>query len=663
MSSPILAKGQNISLPDEVTELDVIVSWVDPERDLDASALLVNSSGHVRSDADFVFYNQPESEDATVRYRGSSSTDEGKQERVSIHLDSLAAEVDKVVIAGSSDDVPLGEFGKLSMQVRDQTGSVLGEFLTADASSERALVFGEVYRRNGAWKLRAVGQGWETGLGGLAQDFGVDVDDSEPETSENDVVVVEVADSHVQAVDTTGEIVDVSVVDVEPPKRGVRTKKPIAKKVTPPRFTLAGGEAWQTARLFSVSGVGSGEEQEKRATSALIATMQAVRPFARAICAHAGAPSGPFEGYLEVQFAKGEGKVIPDGVFRVSRAGQVWTALLEVKTGTGKLQKEQLENYLDVAKRHRYETVLSLSNDIPASAGELPVQVNKTKLNKVALRHISWSEVIHEARMLLSHGDLADSLQVWILSEFVRYLTHPKSGATEFVDMGRHWVAVRDSVTAGTLRASDVKALSVANTWASLSRHLALRMTADLGVPVKHHLPRKFSGDPQARNEYIVEQLVVSGCLSATLRIPDAAGDVTVEADMRTNKIQCSTAVDAPTDGTALRRASWLLKQLKNAPADILVEAVFADASEISCENLATVRADAKSLTAGRSSELQYFTLTSPTKMGSKRSGSAAGFIGSVTDGLDAFYRDVVQPLKPWVPSAPGTSPVDTVVD
>lgn len=84
MSSPILVKGQNISLPDDVTELDVIVSWVDPERDLDASALLVNSSGHVRSDADFVFYNQPESADATVRYRGSSSTDEGKQERVSI---------------------------------------------------------------------------------------------------------------------------------------------------------------------------------------------------------------------------------------------------------------------------------------------------------------------------------------------------------------------------------------------------------------------------------------------------------------------------------------------------------------------------------------------------------------------------------------------------
>lgn len=652
MSSPILTKGQNVPLPTETTELDVIVSWVDPERDLDASALLVDATGRVRSDADFVFYNQPESAEASVRYLGSSSTDEGKQERISIHLASVPADVVKIVVAGSSGEQPLGEFGKLAFQVRDQSGSVLGEFATADASSERALVFGEVYRRDGAWKLRAVGQGWETGLAGLAQDFGVEVDDSESDAAD-DVVVVEVVDATAQAVAPDGEVVDVAIVDVDRPKRGVRTKKPVVKKVALPQFTLAGGEGWNTARLFSVSGVGSGEEQERRATSALIATMQAVRPFARAICSRAGAPAGPFEGYLEVPFVKGEGKVIPDGVFRVSRAGHIWTALLEVKTGTGKLQKEQLENYLDVARRHKYEVVLSLSNDIPASAGELPVQVTKTKLTKVGLRHISWSEVIHEARMVLSHGELADPLQVWILSEFIRYLTHPKSGASEFVDMGRHWVAVRDAVTAGTVRNSDTKALAVANTWASLSRHLALRMTAELGATVKHHLPRRVANDPQARNDYLVDRLVTAGCLSATLRIPDAAGDLTIDADLRTNKIHCTTNVEAPNEGTALRRTNWLLRQLKNAPADILVEAVFSDASEVSCENLATVRADAKSLTAGRVSTLERFTLTSSTKMGSKRSGSAAGFIASVTDGLDSFYRDVLQPLKPWVPSAP----------
>ncbi|SNT10333.1 TerD family protein [Rhodococcoides kyotonense] len=653
MSSPILTKGQNIPLPAETTELDVIVSWVDPERDLDASALLVDSTGRVRSDSDFVFYNQPESSEASVRYLGSSSTDEGKQERISVHLGSVPADVVKIVVAGSAGESSLGEFGKLAFQVRDQSGSVLGEFATADASSERALVFGEIYRRDGSWKLRAVGQGWEAGLAGLAKDFGVDVDDTEANESDDDVVVVQVPDAHARAVTTAGEPVDVAIVDVDRPKRGVRTKKPVARKAVAPQFTLAGGDGWNTARLFSVYGVGSGEEQEKRATSALMATMQAVRPFARAICSRAGAPAGPFEGYLEVPFTKGDGKVIPDGVIRVSRAGHIWTALLEVKTGTGKLQREQLENYLDVARRHKYEAVLSLSNDIPASVGELPIQVNKNLLKKVGLRHISWSEVIHEARMVLSHGELADPLQVWILSEFVRYLTHPKSGAAEFVDMGRHWVAVRDSVTAGTLRSRDVKAVAVANTWASLSRHLALRMTAELGVPVKHHLPRKLASDPQARNEYLVDQLASAGCLSATLRIPDAAGDLTVDADLRTNKIQCTTSIGAPEEGTALRRTNWLLRQLKNAPADILVEAVFSDVGEVSCENLATVRADAKSLTGGRVSTLQRFTLTSSTRMGSKRSGSAAGFIASVTDGLDGFYRDVLQPLKPWVPSAP----------
>jgi hypothetical protein len=92
--------------------------------------------------------------------------------------------------------------------------------------------------------------------------------------------------------------------------------------------------------------------------------------------------------------------------------------------------------------------VISLSNDIPASAGELPVEVDRRKLAKVALRHLSWAEVAHEARMLLSHGQIEENLQDWILREFLRYLDHPRSGASEFVDMGRNWVPVREAVTA-----------------------------------------------------------------------------------------------------------------------------------------------------------------------------------------------------------------------
>src|SRR5690606_38581762 len=140
----------------------------------------------------------------------------------------------------------------------------------------------------------------------------------------------------------------------------------------------------------SVIGVGAGEEQERRATAALISTMQSVRPFARAICARLGAPAGLFEGFVEVPYERGESKVIPDAVLRVARGGRVWTALLEVKTGNGKLDRTQLENYLDVARRKKYDVVVGLSNDVPASAGELPVEVDRRKLTKVALRHLSW---------------------------------------------------------------------------------------------------------------------------------------------------------------------------------------------------------------------------------------------------------------------------------
>ncbi|MFH5228327.1 TerD family protein [Antrihabitans spumae] len=653
MPSSMLAKGQNVVLPDDVSSLDVLITWADADLDLDASALLLGADDRVRGDADFVFYNQTESADASVRYLGKSTTEEGQQERLSIDLAAIPDDVTKVVIAGSSGERALGECGKLALQVQDGTGAVLGEFLTADATSERAFVFGEIYRRSGAWKLRAVGQGWASGLAGLAQDYGVDVDDADSADVAKEVVVAQVMAGHTQVTDADGADVEVGLVKVERPKRGVRTKKPVPKKVAVPELTLAGGEGWTPARLFSISGVGTGEEQEKRATSSLLATMQAVRPFARAICARAGAPAGPFEGYLEVPFVKGEGKVIPDGVFRVARAGHTWTALLEVKTGSGKLHKEQLENYLDVAKRLKYEVVLSISNDIPASVGEVPVQVNRQKLTKVALRHISWSEVIHEARMTLAHGAITDPLQGWILSELIRYLTHPKSGATEFVDMGRHWVAVRDSVSAGTLRAGDAKATSVATAWLALSRHLAMRFTAALGVVVKHQLPRKLANDPESRNQYVVERLATSGLLEATLRIPDTAGDLVVEADLRTNKVQSRSRVVAPTEGTPLRRVTWLLRQLKDAPADLLVEAVFTDASQVSCEKLSTVRDDAKSLIVGRQGDITSFTLTSVVPMGSRRSGSAAGFIASVTEGVDKFYASVLQPLKPWVPAAP----------
>lgn len=99
-------------------------------------------------------------------------------------------------------------------------------------------------------------------------------------------------------------------------------------------------ETWNQARLIPTSGIAGAEEQERRATSALLAVMTAVREFSKSLLAPLGAPSGVVETYIEVPFFVGDKKVYPDGLIRVSRGKRTWTALVEVKTGRNELDTE-----------------------------------------------------------------------------------------------------------------------------------------------------------------------------------------------------------------------------------------------------------------------------------------------------------------------------------
>jgi hypothetical protein len=436
------------------------------------------------------------------------------------------------------------------------------------------------------------------------------------------------------------------------PSRGVRTRKQPAR-ATVPALRLAGDESWTAARLFSVSGVGNAEEQEKRATSALLATMMAVRPFGRGIGARLGAPAGALETFLEVQFPRGESVVIPDGVIRVARGQRLWTCLLETKTGSGQLRREQVESYLDVARQQGFDAVVTLSNEIAPAATEHPVTVDRRKLAKVGLFHLSWAEVLHEAQMVLTHRGVDDPLQAWLLHEFVRYLQHPRSGAAGFDDMGPSWVPIREAVAAGTLRAADRKLPAVVDAWTRLVRHLTLRLTAELGVPVSHVLPRKLAADPVARSRAGAEALAATGILGGTLRVPGAVGPVTIAADLRTSQIRVSTKVPAPEEGTAQRRIAWLLRQLKDAPDDLLVEVAFTGTTESTCELLRDVRDKPAALVASTRADVASFTLTRSQPLGTKRSGVRGAFVPSVTQAVEGFYADVVQPVRPWVARAP----------
>ena len=105
-------------------------------------------------------------------------------------------------------------------------------------------------------------------------------------------------------------------------------------------------ETWNAARLIPTSGISGAAEQERRATSALLAVMSAVKEFGRAITAPLGSPAGTVEAFIEVPFTVGDKRLYPDGLIRVSRGSRSWVCLVEVKTGSNQLEATQLESYL-----------------------------------------------------------------------------------------------------------------------------------------------------------------------------------------------------------------------------------------------------------------------------------------------------------------------------
>jgi tellurite resistance protein TerA len=177
-----MRKGANVPIP--ASEVRVELGWrAGPGvPDADASALLLQESGKARSDADFVFYNQPQHSSGAVRHEGKRSAGETVTDSVSVNLTRIEADIRTVVLAASADSGSFGQVPGLHIRVLNAAdGSELARFDSEDASVETAYVLGELYRRQGAWKFRAVGQGYSSGLAGLATDFGISVD--EPDTA------------------------------------------------------------------------------------------------------------------------------------------------------------------------------------------------------------------------------------------------------------------------------------------------------------------------------------------------------------------------------------------------------------------------------------------------------------------------------------------------
>ncbi|WP_424214388.1 TerD family protein [Streptomyces sp. BI20] len=163
-----MTPGANLPLPGSRVTVDVAA----PVR-LDVSGLLLTADGKVRSDADFVFYNQPTGPGVSHRAGGGAAPD-----AIEVDTSALPAGIERVVVTASPDAAGQSFQGiEPTATVRDASGAVVATFTPPRLGTETALVVVEVYLRNGAWKVRAVGQGYAEGLAGIARDFGVSVDE------------------------------------------------------------------------------------------------------------------------------------------------------------------------------------------------------------------------------------------------------------------------------------------------------------------------------------------------------------------------------------------------------------------------------------------------------------------------------------------------------
>jgi hypothetical protein len=413
-------------------------------------------------------------------------------------------------------------------------------------------------------------------------------------------------------------------------------------------------ESWNEARLIPTSGINGADEQERRATSALLAVMTSVREFSRALLQPLGAPAGTVTTFIEVPFILGEKRIYPDGLIRVTRGQKSWTALVEVKTGTNDLEPEQLENYLDVARENGFDALVTISNQIPPIAGQHPTAVDRRKLKRVALHHLSWTQVLAEAVMQKEHRGVADPDQAWILSELIRYLEHPRSGALQFDDMGPAWVTVREAITAGTLRAKDKGLQDVVSRFDALLRFASLQLGRRLGTEVAPALGRKELADPTVRAQTLVDSLVSTGAMQGAIRIPDTVGHLVVTVDLRANRVTCHVDIEAPREGRPTTRVNWLVRQLRNAPETVRLEAFTAhQRGPGQAELLRAVRADPTVLIGDAQRELRSFRVAVTSVTGSKRGRGRGTFIDSVLDTVDGFYGDVMQHLKAWSATPP----------
>jgi hypothetical protein len=414
----------------------------------------------------------------------------------------------------------------------------------------------------------------------------------------------------------------------------------------------------ERARLFPILAETS---KEGRTLSIFLATLAAVREFRTSLLGEIGRRIGPaavLRTYTEVEFkcAKGEPRLgRPDGLLVLDTWGGRWTALVEAKISKTEISADQLERYLDLAKRNQIDAVITISNQFSAIPQHHPLRVNRSKSKGVDLFHFSWMHILTEAELLTVNRDVEDDDQAYILNEFRRFISHESAGIQSFGQMPAAWPDLVGKVQAGGALQRTADVTAVAEAWIEESRDLCLLLSRQLKRQVSQRLTRAATADPAARFQEDVNSLCREQCLRTVLAVPEAAAPIEVRIDLQRRSIMVSIKLRAPEDRVSSRaRLSWLLRQIPEAAdQQVHVRCLWPTTSPMTQHRLGELRADPDRIQEGKGKlAVRAFEILWLADLGRKFE-QRRTFIEELQRAVPAFYKSVGEHLRAWQPPPP----------
>lgn len=425
-------------------------------------------------------------------------------------------------------------------------------------------------------------------------------------------------------------------------------------------------ERYRECRLIPA---GSASNTENQVLSTFMSTLPVVSGWFNA--AFAGGPSirlgkqAKIRCLTEVEFRDKEfSDCRPDGLIVVTTGRTQWSALIEAKIRSNKLDAAQVEKYCKLAKKHKIDAVITISNELTTKPDHHFLNIPKTALRNLGLFHYSWASIMTNAQVLLGQQNVDDVEQIFILQELIKYFQHESAGISRFSQMSPAWSDVVKTATLGeSLPKSSPQVEAVVSDWLQESKDLVLTLSNLINERVELRISKNARSDLSIYQKEIAQRLVDQSALAACLDVPNCASPIDVDIFLRTRQIQISMTLQAPKDRKSTSaRINWLLRMMRESDMEgYLVTATWPSVIPATTKAVEDLRKAPDAIQCANPSVAPVNLIVKYVIDDGRAFTGRKTFIQLVEHGLEKFYSDVGQYLKAWQPSPPKPKKIEVI--